>query len=70
MGLLKIIFEVNLKLFDQHSMKKLLFVLRDFDDRDENAQEIMRKLEANMNEIWSEIYKPEKFVNTKPKDFF
>jgi hypothetical protein len=51
-------------------MKKLLFVLRDFDDRDENAQEIMRKLEANMNEIWSEIYKPEKFVNTKPKDFF
>lgn len=32
-GLLKVIFEVNLKLFDQHSSKKLLFVLRDYDNR-------------------------------------
>lgn len=30
-GLLKVIFEVNLKLFDQSSSKKLLFVLRDYD---------------------------------------
>jgi hypothetical protein len=29
-GLLAIIFEVNLKLFDQNCSKKLLFVLRDF----------------------------------------
>lgn len=29
-GLLKVIFEVNLKLFDQKSQKKLLFVLRDY----------------------------------------
>ena len=32
-GLLKVIFEVNLKLFDQHASKKLLFVLRDYDER-------------------------------------
>jgi hypothetical protein len=33
-GLLKVIFEVNLKLFYQaHSAKKLLFVLRDYDNR-------------------------------------
>jgi len=32
-GLLKVIFEVNLKLFDQHSSKKLVFVLRDYDSR-------------------------------------
>lgn len=32
-GLLKVIFEVNLKLFDQSSSKKLLFVLRDYDQR-------------------------------------
>ena len=33
-GLLKVIFEVNLKLFYQaHSAKKLLFVLRDYDSR-------------------------------------
>ncbi len=35
-GLLKVIFEVNLKLFDQKSSKKLLFVLRDFDGRGNN----------------------------------
>ena len=31
-GLLKVIFECNLKLFGQQSSKKLLFVIRDFDD--------------------------------------
>lgn len=39
-GLLKVIFEVNLKLFDQKSSKKLLFVLRDFDDRGNNFERI------------------------------
>jgi len=32
-GLLKVIFEANLKLFQQESSKKLLFVLRDYDKR-------------------------------------
>lgn len=36
-GLLKVIFECNLKLFGQQSAKKLLFVLRDFDDRGNNT---------------------------------
>lgn len=35
-GLLKVIFEVNLKLFDQKSSKKLLFVLRDFSEKENN----------------------------------
>lgn len=51
-------------------MKKLLFVLRDFDDRDENADELMQKLLSDMEAVWESIYKPEKFANTKPKDFF
>jgi hypothetical protein len=69
-GLLKVIFQVNLKLFDQKSSKKLLFVLRDFDGRGNNAQRIQGILEADLNRIWSEIYKPEKFANSKPSDFF
>jgi enoyl-CoA hydratase/carnithine racemase len=40
LGLLKVIFEVNLKLFGQSSAKKLLFVLRDFDDRGNNFDRI------------------------------
>ena len=69
-GLLKVIFQVNLKLFDQKSSKKLLFVLRDFDGRGNNAARIQLILEGDLNKIWNEIYKPDKFANTKPTDFF
>lgn len=61
---------MNLKLFDQKSSKKLLFVLRDFDTRGNNAARIQGILESDLNRIWSEIYKPEKFANSKPSDFF
>jgi hypothetical protein len=69
-GLLKVIFEVNLKLFDQKSSKKLLFVLRDFDDRGNNFERIRGILEGDLAKIWDEIYKPEKHLNSKPSDFF
>ena len=69
-GLLKVIFEVNLKLFDQHNSKKLLFVLRDFDDRGNNFDRIKGILESDLKKIWSEIYKPEKYANSQPTDFF
>lgn len=69
-GLLKIIFEVNLKLFDQKSNKKLLFVLRDFDDRGNSFEKIKGILEGDLLKIWSEIYKPEKYANSTPQDFF
>jgi GTPase Era involved in 16S rRNA processing len=68
-GLLKVIFEANLKLFDQASSKKLLFVLRDYDNRIE-AKTIMSLLQKDINNIWSEIYKPEKYAESKPEDFF
>jgi hypothetical protein len=69
-GLLKVIFEVNLKLFDQKSSKKLLFVLRDFDDRGNNFDRIKGILEGDLKKIWAEIYKPEKYANSTPTDFF
>jgi hypothetical protein len=69
-GLLKVIFEVNLKLFDQKSSKKLLFVLRDFDDRGNNFERIKGILESDLDKIWAEIYKPDKFLKSKPSDFF
>jgi len=69
-GLLKVIFEVNLKLFDQKSSKKLLFVLRDFVDKGNNFDRIREILENDLNKIWGEIYKPDKFANSKPSDFF
>ena len=69
-GLLKVIFEVNLKLFDQKSSKKLLFVLRDFDDRGNNFERIKGILEGDLKKIWAEIYKPDKYANSTPQDFF
>ena len=68
-GLLKVIFEANLKLFQQESSKKLLFVLRDYDKRI-NKETIMDLLQKDINNIWSEIYKPDKYADSKPGDFF
>jgi hypothetical protein len=69
-GLLRVIFEVNLKLFGQSSAKKLLFVLRDFDDRGNNFERIKNIIDTDVTKIWDEIYKPEEFKGSKPQDFF
>jgi protein SEY1 len=69
-GLLKVIFEVNLKLFEQQAAKKLLFVLRDFDDRGNNGDRIKIILENDIRRIWQEIYKPDKFRDSTPDQFF
>jgi hypothetical protein len=45
-------------------------VLRDFDDKGNNFDRIKGILEADIKKIWEEIYKPEKYANTKPTDFF
>mmetsp|Transcript_45372 Transcript_45372/g.33153 ORF Transcript_45372/g.33153 Transcript_45372/m.33153 type:complete len:106 (-) Transcript_45372:1548-1865(-) len=70
LGLLRVIFEVNLKLFNQQSAKKLLFVLRDFDDRGNNFEKITKILDGDVNAIWAQIYKPEQYKDSKPTDFF
>jgi hypothetical protein len=69
-GLLKVIFEVNLKLFGQSSAKKLVFVLRDFDDRGNNFERIKGILNTDISNIWNEIYKPDQFRGMSAHDFF
>lgn len=70
-GLLKVIFEVNLKLFAQsQSQKKLVFVLRDFNPHENNEDSMRTLLENNVKTIWKEIYKEEKYANSTPHDFF
>ena len=71
LGLLKVIFEVNLKLFAQdQSQKKLVFVIRDFNKFQNNEEHIRSSLDKNVNEIWDQIYKNEEHEHSKPKDFF
>ena len=69
-GLLKVIFEVNLKLFQQESSRKILFVLRDFADSPGNFEKFKKILERDIDTIWNDIYKPEKHKNSKATDFF
>ena len=68
--LLKLIFEVNLKLFSEKSRKKVLFVLRDFSSEEDNAQSIENTLKNNINQIWKEINKPKNLADKIPTDFF
>ena len=62
-GLLKVIFECNLKLFGQSTSKKLLYVIRDFPGG-KNADAIKSLIDKDIEDIWSQIHKPEKFKNS------
>jgi hypothetical protein len=44
--------------------------LRDFDDKGNSFEKIKGILEGDLLKIWSEIYKPEKYANSTPQDFF
>lgn len=47
-----------------------MFVLRDFDDKGSNRDKYMEIIHTDIMKIWSEIYKPEEFKNSKPSEFF
>jgi hypothetical protein len=48
-----------MKLFSQQSAKKLLFVIRDFNDRVNNFEIIRSLIDTDIADIWKDIYKPE-----------
>jgi len=57
-GLLKTIFEVNLKLFNQDAKKRILFVLRDFNSESNNLPKLKQQISATMEDLWGKIKKP------------
>ena len=67
--IIKIIFEINMRFFNQESVKQLLFVIRDF-KRTENLDYIKSIITEDVNKIWNEIKKPKQFENVKPNEFF
>ena len=67
--MLRVIFEVNLRLFGKKSKKKILFVLRDFTRRDNGAR-ITQRITNDISEIWKQIHKPEALINTVAENFF
>lgn len=67
--IIKIIFEINLRYFNQESSKHLVFVIRDFKDN-ENLGYITKIITEDVNRLWHEIKKPKQFENAKPEEFF
>lgn len=47
----------------------MLFVLRDFSPQS-SKEHIMEMIRNDINNIWTEIHKPEKFADKKASDFF
>ena len=54
----------------QGSKKLLLFILRDFDERTNNHEVIRHIIEADIEHIWSEIYKEPQMHRASARDFF
>eukprot|EP01137_Pigoraptor_chileana_P037477 Opistho-2@34612 len=69
-GLLKTVFDIHLQLFQQENAPKtlLVFVLRDHTTTPiERLADILRN---DMDTIWQDLSKPDRFVNSRIADFF
>ena len=69
-GVLKIVFEMNLKLFEQKTAKKIIIFLRDFDPSRNRKDKIESLILEDIHKIWKEIKIPEKFAGKGPENFF
>jgi hypothetical protein len=67
--IIKIIFEINLRFFNQESSKHLLFVIRDFKEN-ENLGYITKIITEDVTRLWHEIKKPKQFEQARPEEFF
>jgi hypothetical protein len=61
---------MNLKLFQQECAKKLLIVLRDFDPSRNIKSKIEELILKDINNIWNDIVKPERYKDSSPSNFF
>ena len=69
-GILKVVFEQNLKLSQQESEKKIIIVLRDFDPNVDDLNKLKESIINDMRKIWEEIPKPEKFKDKSCTEYF
>ena len=61
---------MNLRLFGQKFIKKIVFALRDFDKRDNNFEVLKSSIIDDIQQLWKSIYKPDPFKNSEIHDFF
>jgi len=61
---------MNLKLFQQECAKKILIVLRDFDENYNDIGKIKELILNDIYTIWKEIKKPDAYKDQGPEHFF
>ena len=69
-GILKVVFEQNLKLKQQESEKKIIIVLRDFDPEVDEILKLKESILNDMRQIWDEIPKPDEYKNKSCTEYF
>ncbi|CAG9316188.1 SEY1_1 [Blepharisma stoltei] len=69
-GLLKTIFEANLRLFSQERKKRILFLLRDFNDKKDNLFVLKQQMSKTVEEVWEQIHKPSEYAMSHVFDYF
>ena len=69
-GVLKIVFEMNLKLFEQKTAKKIIIFLRDFDPIRNQKEKIESLILEDIHKIWKDIKIPEAYAGKGPEHFF
>jgi hypothetical protein len=67
--ILKTILELNIQFFNKETPKKILFVIRDFNDR-ENFEYMRDMLVGDVNRIWGEVKKPPGFETVQLDKLF
>ena len=71
--MLKNIFEANLKLYNKNAAKKLLFLIRNFENVGNNEEKTITRLENEVKLIWRWCKVPKMYKNAEPEqiyDFF
>jgi len=70
-SVLKMVFEMNLRLFEQRCAKKIIVVLRDYSEKRFKIKSIFEDaIMKDITSLWNEIKKPDKYKNSTPLDFF
>ena len=69
-NVLKMVFEMNLKLFNQDCAKKIIVILRDYNEKICKKEIFESLILKDIQNLWNEIKKPDKFADSKPSQFF
>ncbi|EAR99602.2 ROOT HAIR defective 3 GTP-binding protein (macronuclear) [Tetrahymena thermophila SB210] len=69
-SIIKIIMEMNIRLFRSDQVKQMLIIIRDFNDEVDNFKEVTESIRNEIYGIWGEIQKPPEFANVQPEQIF